>query len=267
MVTGKNIRLERLTKNGKMICIPMDHGVTIGPVKGLTDMDDMIKKVHKGGATAALVHKGIIKSLKEPPKIGLIMHLSASTNLCLTLNRKMKIGFVEEAVRLGADAASIHVNIGCNEEPEMLEVLGSIANDCDILDMPLMAMMYPRGENIKDPNDPYTIAHVARIGAELGADIIKTVYTGDQDSFKTVIEGCPVPIVIARGPKCETDRDVLEMAYGSINAGAIGVAFGRNIFQHDHPEAMVRALDMIIVQGKSIEEALEVLKYGSRKNG
>ncbi|MCP8312672.1 MAG: 2-amino-3,7-dideoxy-D-threo-hept-6-ulosonate synthase [Candidatus Methylarchaceae archaeon HK02M1] len=259
MVWGKKIRLNRITTNGKMICIPMDHGITIGPVKGLTEMGDMIERVSEGGATAVLVHKGIMRLLKEPPRIGLIMHLSGSTKLGLTPNRKVQVGTVEEAIRLGADAVSVHVNLGCKEEPEMLATLGTIADNCDIWGMPLIAMMYPRGENLKEPNKPDVIAHVARIGAELGADIIKTVYTGDLDSFKTVVKGCPVPIVIAGGPKSETDRDILEMTYGAIHAGAIGVACGRNVFQHDHPEAIVRALFMIIMQKKSVEEALEAL--------
>ena len=262
MVWGKKVRLNRITSNGRMLCIPMDHGITIGPVKGLTDMDYMIKKVGDGGATAVLVHKGIIHSLKEIPRIGMIMHLTGSTNLSLSPNRKVQVGFVEEAVRLGADAVSVHINIGCKEEHEMLEILGNMAYDCDSWGMPLIAMMYPRGENIKDPNNPEVVSHVARIGVELGADIIKTVYTGDSESFKSVVKGCSIPIVIAGGPKSETDRDVLEMAYGAMKAGAMGVAFGRNVFQHDRPDAMVRALSMIIIQGKSVEEALEVLKIG-----
>jgi predicted phospho-2-dehydro-3-deoxyheptonate aldolase len=262
MVWGKRVRLDRITSNGKMICIPMDHGVTMGPVKGLTDMDYIIKKVSEGGATAVLVHKGIIHLLREPPRIGMIMHLTGSTNLSLTPNKKVQVGFVEEAIRLGADAVSVHINIGCKEEHEMLEILGNLVDECDAWGMPLIAMMYPRGENIKDPNNPEVVAHVARIGAELGADVIKTVYTGDPESFRKVVKGCPVPIVIAGGPKSETDRDVLEMAYGAIKAGAIGVAFGRNVFQHDRPDAIVRALNMIIMQGKSVEKALEVLKIG-----
>ena len=263
MVWGKKVRLERITSKGKMICIPMDHGVTLGPVKGLTDMSDVIKRVGEGGATAVLVHKGIIHSLREPPRIGMIMHLTGSTNLSLAPNRKVQVGSVEEAIRLGADAVSVHINIGCKEEHEMLEILGNVAYDCDEWGIPLIAMMYPRGENIKEPNKPEVVAHVARIGAELGADIIKTVYTGDIESFKTVVKGCPVPIVIAGGPRSDTDRDVFEMAYGAMKAGAMGVAFGRNVFQHEHPEVMVRALSKIIMKGKSVEEALEVLTSGS----
>jgi len=120
-------------------------------------------------------------------------------------------------------------------------------------------MMYPRGENIKNPHDPEIVAHAARIGAEAGADIVKAVYTGDVDSFKKVVKSCPVPIVIAGGPKGNTDRDILEMCAGAMSAGAKGVTFGRNIFQHKNPPAMVRALNKIVIQGKTVREALKEL--------
>src|SRR5271170_4062214 len=107
-----------------MLCIPMDHSFTIGPVKGLENPEEMIGKVAKGGATAFLVHKGIIKSLKKPASIGMIMHISASTSLSLTPNRKMVNSSVVEGLRLGADAISVHINMGSKEEPEMLEQLG-----------------------------------------------------------------------------------------------------------------------------------------------
>jgi fructose-bisphosphate aldolase/2-amino-3,7-dideoxy-D-threo-hept-6-ulosonate synthase len=120
-------------------------------------------------------------------------------------------------------------------------------------------MMYPRGENIKNPHDPEIVAHAARVGAEAGADIVKAVYTGDPDSFRKVVKSCPVPIVIAGGPKGETDRDILEMCSGAMAAGAKGVTFGRNIFQHKNPPAMVSALNKIIIQGKTVKEALKDL--------
>ena len=262
---GKQIRMAKLLAKGRMLCIPMDHGVSIGPVKGLDSIHDTISRIEKGGATAILVHKGIIRSLQHPPRMGIIMHLSGSTNLGPSPNRKKLVGGVQEAIRLGADAVSIHINIGCKEEPEMLSDLGAVADECDVWSMPLVAMMYPRGENIKNPNDPVTVAHVARVGAELGADIVKTVYTGDAESFQMVVRGCPAPVVIAGGPKSETDRDVLEMAEGAMKAGAIGVTFGRNVFQHQDPMAIVKALHAIVMNGASVEEALEALKSGSSR--
>mgnify|MGYP000400858412 CR=1 FL=1 len=259
MVSGKEVRFNRITDRGRMICIPMDHGVSMGPVKGLVDMEDIIGRVEAGGATAIIVHKGIIRMLKKPPRMGLIMHLSGSTSLGVP-NWKVRVGSVEEAILLGADAVSVHVNIGGEREPWMLEKLGRVADECDRWGIPLLAMMYPRGENVKDPMDPGVIAHVTRIGGELGADIVKTTYTGDPDSFREVVKSCPAPVVIAGGPKMDTDRSVLEMVAGAMEAGAIGVTFGRNVFQHRDPTAMVKALSLIIREGASVEEALEVMR-------
>ena len=257
---GKQIRLSRLTRNGKMLLIPLDHGVTDGPVKGLSCIFDIIMKVERGGATAILLHKGIIRSLKQIPNIGLIMHCSASTSLGPSLNYKVLVGTVEEAIRLGCDAVSVHINLGVAEEPQMLIGLSSLAKKCDDAGLPLLAMMYARGESIKNPFDPKIVAHVCRIGAELGADIVKTSYTGDVVSFREVVRSCPVPVIIAGGPKSENDMDVLTMAADAIQAGAFGVSFGRNVFEHRDPEAMVKALSLVVIEGKLPEEALMVMK-------
>ena len=125
-------------------------------------------------------------------------------------------------------------------------------------------MMYPRGENIKNPYDPEIVAHVTRIGAEAGADIVKSVYTGDLDSFRSVVRRCPVPIVIAGGPKTKTDSDILEMCSNAIEAGAKGVTFGRNIFQHDTPSSLIKALCEIVIDRKNYSEAMK--NFGKRKS-
>lgn len=260
MVFGKDVRLSRITSDGKMLCVTLDHGVSIGPVKGLDTISETIDNAERGGATAILVHKGIIRTLAKPTRIGVIMHLSASTTIGPAPNWKVRVASVEEAIRLGADAVSVHINIGSKEEPQMLVKLGAVADECDKWQIPFIAMMYPRGEGIKNPEDPDTVAHVARIGAELGADIVKTVYTGDSDSFRKVVRGCPAPVVIAGGPKSDTDRDVLEMAFGAMKAGASGVTFGRNVFQHADPLKMVRALSLVVLENRPVEAALEVLK-------
>jgi fructose-bisphosphate aldolase / 2-amino-3,7-dideoxy-D-threo-hept-6-ulosonate synthase len=259
MVFGRDVRLNRILRDGKMVCIPMDHGISNGPIKGLEDVHGMIYQCAPAGLTCVLVNKGIIRTLPRPIDIGLIAHFSGSTTLGPAPNRKMLMGNVEEAIRLGADAVSLHINIGAKEEPEMLQKLGMVADKCDEWSVPLVAMMYPRGENIKNPHDPEIVAHAARIGAEAGADIVKAVYTGDVDSFRKVVKSCPVPIVIAGGPKGNTDKDILEMCSGAMSAGAKGVTFGRNIFQHKNPPAMVRALNKIIIQGKAVREALKEL--------
>jgi fructose-bisphosphate aldolase/2-amino-3,7-dideoxy-D-threo-hept-6-ulosonate synthase len=259
MVFGRDIRLARILNDGKMLCIPMDHGISNGPIKGLEDVHSIIYRCSSAGLSCVLVNKGIIKSMPRPPNIGLIAHFSASTSIGPAPNRKILIGSVEEAIRLGADAVSLHINIGSKEEPEMLQKLGVISDKCDEWSVPLVAMMYPRGENIKNPHDPEIVAHAARVGAEAGADIVKAVYTGDPDSFKRVVRSCPVPIVIAGGPKASTDKEILEMCEGAMTSGAKGVTFGRNIFQHKNPPAIVRALYKIIIEKRNATEAMKEL--------
>jgi len=255
MVSGTEIRLNRLMRKGKMLCIPMDHGISNGPIEGLEDPHSMIYKCESHGLTSIIINKGILKTLPRPTKIGVLVHFSSSTSLSTAPNRKMLTGTVEEAIRLGADGVSLHINIGGKEEPEMLEQLGMIAEQCHRWNMPLLAMMYPRGESVKNPHDPGIVAHVARIGAEHGADIIKTVYTGDIDSFSKVVKCTPVPIVIAGGPKAKSDIEILQMTEDAMAAGAKGVTYGRNIFAHKYPHQMVQALAAIIFKNETAKEA------------
>ncbi|MHC1610093.1 MAG: 2-amino-3,7-dideoxy-D-threo-hept-6-ulosonate synthase [Candidatus Methanospirareceae archaeon] len=264
MSIGKSIRMERIVdrKSGRSVIVPMDHGVTSGPIYGLSDMKSAVNAVAEGGANAVLLHKGIVIAGHRGygKDIGLIIHLSASTSLGPDPLKKVLVTTVEEAIRLGADAVSVHVNVGAENEPEMLEDLGRVAMVCEEWSMPLLAMMYPRGRKVKDEHDPEVVMHAARVGAELGADVIKTNYTGDPDSFKEVIRGCPVPVIIAGGPKANTDAEVVKMVEDAISAGASGVSIGRNIFQHKDPANMTRAICKVVHEGLSAREAMEILK-------
>ncbi|MHC1591020.1 MAG: 2-amino-3,7-dideoxy-D-threo-hept-6-ulosonate synthase [Candidatus Helarchaeales archaeon] len=257
-LNGKQIRLSRILDDGKAIIIPMDHGVTLGPIPGIIDINVAVSKVVDGGATAILLHKGMINALREPPKCGLIMHLSASTKIGIP-DQKVLVTTMEHAIRAGVDAVSIHVNLGSKHEPAMLEHF-RIADECAKFQIPLLAMVYPRGENITDPYNAEVVSLAARVGAELGADIVKTVYTGDIDSFRKVVDGCPVPVVIAGGPKISSDQDLLKMIKDATDAGAIGCALGRNAFQHEDPTRIVSAVSLIIKEGKNVDEALRCLK-------
>lgn len=238
----------------------MDHGISNGAIEGLEDPLDTIYKCDPHGLTSIIINKGILRALPKPIKAGILVHFSSSTSLSLAPNRKMLTGTVKEAVALGADGVSLHINIGGKEEPEMLEQLGLTASHCHRWGMPLLAMMYPRGENIKNPHDPEIVSHVARIGAECGADIVKTLYTGDVDSFAKIVKSTPVPIVIAGGPKAKTDMDILQMTQDAMTAGAKGVTYGRNIFAHKTPEKMVQALADIIFRKASAKEAMKKIE-------
>jgi fructose-bisphosphate aldolase/2-amino-3,7-dideoxy-D-threo-hept-6-ulosonate synthase len=260
---GKNIRLERIMdrESRNMVIIPMDHGISIGPVAGIVNLPEAVNKAAEGGANAVLMQKGMAKHGHRGygQDIGLIIHMSASTSRAPDPNNKVQVCTVEEAIKLGADAVSVHINIGSETESKQLRKLGMVAESCDAWGMPLIAMMYPRGKNITNQNDPELVAHVARAGAELGADIIKTNYTGDPDSFKDVVAGCPVPVVMAGGPKANTDREFLEMVAGAMKGGARGVAIGRNVFQHKNPATMTRALTKIVHKNTTVDEAMEEL--------
>jgi len=257
---GKRIRMDRISNRNtrRMVIIPLDHGITLGPVKGLHDMRETVNLVAEGGANAVLLHKGIIRAGYRGygRDIGLVMHLSGSTALGPDPDNKVSVAEVEEAIKLGADAVSIHINVGSETEPEQLKTLGQTAKICDEWGMPLLAMMYPRGKKIRDQYDVEVVKHVARIGAELGADIVKTNYTGNPDTFKEVVRGCPVPVVMAGGPKTETTEEFCKMVYDSVQAGGAGVAAGRNVFQHEYPTKMVRVLCGIVHENLDVKTAI-----------
>src|SRR5207249_4165380 len=128
---------------------------------------------------------------------------------------KVAVTRVDEAIAYGADAVSGHVNLGGEDDDRMIEDLGTAATDCDRLGIPLLAMMYPRGPAIRNPDDVEVVKHAARVGAELGADLVKTTYTGSTETFREVARGCPVPIVGAGGPKLDSTRSVFDIAGGA----------------------------------------------------
>ena len=253
---GKEIRMRRVLNRGKALIVAMDHGVSSGPVSGLEDIRKAVSAVGKGGATGIVLHKGAVRFAKDyfDERLALILHLSASTSLSPRPDRKVVVTGIEEGISYGADAFSVHVNLGGEDEDRMLEDLSTTARDCDRFGMPLLAMMYPRGPNVKNPFDVDLVRHVARVGAELGADLVKTLYTGTPKTFAEVVRGCPVPVVVAGGPKLDSERDVFEMVEGALAAGAAGVSIGRNIFQSKDPTSATRGLARMIFDGASIDE-------------
>jgi fructose-bisphosphate aldolase/2-amino-3,7-dideoxy-D-threo-hept-6-ulosonate synthase len=257
--SGKRRRLQRIFRDDhRTVMVPMDHGVTIGPVNGIVEMQETVNELLDGKADAFVLHKGIAKSI-DTGEAGLIVQLSGSTELGPDADNKVQVCSLEEAVRIGADAVSVHVNVGAQQEDKMLRKLGKVADDCDKYGIPLLAMMYPRGPKIRNQHDAVVVAHAARLGAELGADVVKTNYTGDTKTFKEVTRSCCVPVIIAGGPRVETVKEILEMVYSSIRAGGAGVSIGRNVFQHEDPTLMVKALSAIVHHDASIDDSMKIL--------
>lgn len=266
-MTGKSIRLERIInrQTGKTVMIPMDHGVTVGPIPGLIDMRQAVANVVEGGANAIIIHKGIVRAghRHAGKDIGLIIHMSASTIMSPDPTGKVLVCTVEEAIKMGADGVSIHVNLGAPTEPEMLDHFGEVSRQCQEWGMPLLAMLYARGAKIESEYAVKYLKHAARVGAELGADIVKVNYPGSPRAFEEVTSGCPVPVVIAGGEKLESDMDILNMVEGAMKAGGAGVSIGRNVFQHTDPRRIIGAISAIVHEKVSAKEAAKLL--GAKK--
>ena len=256
---GKEIRLERIMdrNTGRAVIIPMDHGFTMGQIEGLRNMTGIVSEVSEAGANAIVLHKGMVKGghRKRGKDIGLIVHLSASTSMNPDPNDKVIVCTVEEAVALGADAVSIHINLGAPNESRMIESAGAVVRDCNRWGMPLLIMIYPRGKGI-DPTSPQAIGHCVRVAEELGADLIKTTYTGDPETFRQITEACSVPVMIAGGEK-GGDLETLTTIRDAIGAGAAGVCMGRNAFQREDPGRFIGSICRVVHEGASPADALE----------
>jgi len=151
----------------------------------------------------------------------------------------------------------VHINVGAQSETQMLSDIGKVSESCMEWGMPLLIMAYPRGPSITDSFDPKAVAHAARVATELGADVVKCSFTGDFDSFSRVVEGALAPVLIAGGPKMDSDREILEMVETSIAAGGHGVSMGRNVFQHSDVRKMMGAISDIVLHGFTAKEAFQ----------
>lgn len=259
---GKQIRLERIFNRStrRSVIIPMDHGFTQGQIYGLLNMQDVINDVRAGGANAIILHKGMVNEafLRGERDIGLIVHLSASTSMSSDPNFKVLITSVEEAIILGADAVSIHINLGSPQESKMIEAAGAVSRDCNRWGMPLLIMVYPRGKEI-DQYDPVIIAHCVRVAEELGADLIKTNYPKDKNSFQKIVASCSVPVLVAGGEKC-ADEELFRMIDDATSAGGAGVCIGRNAFQRENTVDFVHAIRRIVHDRDDPINAENILK-------
>ncbi|WP_423746500.1 2-amino-3,7-dideoxy-D-threo-hept-6-ulosonate synthase [Haladaptatus sp. SPP-AMP-3] len=259
MSTGIGARLARIGTDGRILNVPMDHGITIGATTGLKRIEDTIDAVTRGGADSVLTQKGLARRV-HPNKNGkgYIIHLNASTTLGPDTNDKRLTGTVEEAIRLGADAVSLHMNVGSDSEPKQIEQLAGISRDAAEYGMPVLAMTYARGPGVDEANADQA-GHAVRLAEEVGADVAKTGYTGSAQSFKKVVDSTALPVIMAGGNP-QSDRDMLENVRGAMDAGAAGVSMGRSIFQHEDPEAMTRAVSSIVHSDYGVDESLERAK-------
>ncbi|MHB9288420.1 2-amino-3,7-dideoxy-D-threo-hept-6-ulosonate synthase [Halobacteriales archaeon Cl-PHB] len=261
MTAGKSARLSRIGTGGRHLVVPMDHGITLGAVDGLVDIESTIDDVTGAGADAVLTQRGIAGRV-HPNKndAGYIVHLNGSTSIGPDEKDKRPTGTVEDAIRAGGDAVSFHINVGSEYEPDQITGLSDVTSEAERYGLPVLAMTYARGHDVRD-DDPELFAedlgHAVRLGEELGADVIKTAYSGTPETFERVVESTSLPVVIAGGSK-GTDEETLAMVRGAMDAGAAGVSMGRSIFQHEDPAAITRAVAAVVHDDASAAEAVEI---------
>jgi len=254
-------RMKRIfAPDGKALIVAMDHGSMDGPCKGLENPGKTIEKIVAGGANAILTTYGISrKYAAELAGIGLIMRSDGGGTAIGPGGGPGRIFFeVEQALRVGADAMAVSAFPGAENEADTLENLAYVASRAHEWGVAVLAEMVPGGFDVRpEMRTTANIALSARVGAEMGADIIKTPYS---PGFEAVTSTSYLPVVILGGAKRGKERDMLTDIKAAIEAGASGVAIGRNIWQSDDPEAMTAAVAAILHKNASVDEAMAILE-------
>jgi fructose-bisphosphate aldolase/2-amino-3,7-dideoxy-D-threo-hept-6-ulosonate synthase len=266
---GKAMRLKRvIDADGVSVICALDHGMTSPTfLDPLADITARTQEAVAGGANVIMMSKGMIRIAQEAfaPTTSLALLLSASAGPDGERPEIVQIADVEEALTLGADAVVLFTALGGETEPGMVEILSSVGRECAALGMPFIAeaefpTTYATVEELKQQYGFEYLRRNVRLCAELGADIVKTNWPGDQESFARCVEAANgVPVVLAGGSRL-ADADLLARMEQAMAAGAIGCSVGRNIFMHDRPEAITRALSRVIRERWSAQKALEALQ-------
>lgn len=258
---GRQLRLRRLYRHGgeRLFVVPLDHPVSDGPVTARNGgVNSLVGLLAANGADAVILHKGGLRYVDPRwfSRTSLIVHLSASTAHAPDPDAKYLVSGVDEALRHGADAVSMHVNLGSTEERQQIRDLGHVSDLCDRWNVPLLAMVYPRGPKVTNPYDPALVAHAVTLAAELGADIVKTPYAGSPDAMADIVRQSSIPIIVAGGPRTAT-ADAMAYVDEALRGGVHGVAMGRNIFQAADPAAMTRQVAEVVHRDRVFAETAE----------
>ncbi len=252
---GMKNRLSSLIQSdGRCFFLPIDHGYFQGPTRCLERPGETIKPLLPY-ADALFVTRGVLRNAIDPAKSKpVILRVSGGTSMVgEDLANEGLTTSIREAVRLNVSAVGISIFVGSRYEKETLLNLAKLVNECEDYGIPVMAVTAVGRELEK--RDARYLALCCRIAAELGARVVKTYWCRN---FEKVTTGCPVPVVMAGGPKCETELEVMEFVYDGIQNGAIGINLGRNVWQHEYPVAMMRALHAVVHKKATPKEALEL---------
>jgi putative autoinducer-2 (AI-2) aldolase len=258
MEWGMKNRLSRLIQpDGKALFLPIDHGYFQGPTHMLEKPGETIKPLVQY-ADAIMLTRGVLRNCIDPaiPQPIKLRVSGAATVVGEDLANENLVTSIQEIIRLNAMAASMSVFIGSKYEHQSLSNLAKLVDDCEDYGIHVMAVTAV-GKELEKREARY-LALCCRVAAEIGARVVKTYYC--KDNFEKVVDGCPVPVVIAGGPKVATQREVFEFVYDGMHKGAIGVNLGRNIWQTEHPVAAIRGIRGIIHEGYTAEEAQQLFE-------
>jgi putative autoinducer-2 (AI-2) aldolase len=261
MEWGMTNRLSQLIHgDGRCVFMPIDHGYFQGPTRKLEEPGKTLAPIMPY-ADGVFVTRGVLRAAIDP--VGskpIILRVSGGTSMVgADLANEGITTDIEEVIRLNAAAMGISIFVGTNYEKDSLLNLSRLVNEGEKYGIPVMAVTAVGRELEK--RDARYLALSSRIAAELGARIVKTYWC---ENFEKVVSGCPVPVVMAGGPKTETERQVFDFVHDGIQKGAIGVNLGRNVWQNEHPVAMIKAIRAIVHDDVTPEIAQEI--YDNNKD-
>lgn len=259
---GMKNRLSRLVQSdGHCFFLPIDHGYFQGPTNKLERPGETIQPLIPY-ADGLFVTRGVLRSCVDPTNSPpIILRVSGGTSIIgKDLSHEGITTSVQEALRLNVAAVGMSIFVGSAYEYDSLFNLGKLVDECENYGIPVMAVTAVGKELEK--RDARYLGLCCRIAAELGTKVVKTYWC---ENFEKVVNGCPVPVVMAGGPKCETEREVFDFVYDGMQKGAIGLNLGRNVWQHEHPVAMMKALRAIIHEKATPKDAENIFKEEKRK--
>jgi DhnA family fructose-bisphosphate aldolase class Ia len=251
--------------DGRSVIIALDHGTTDGAVKGFEDPQKVLEQVIAGGADAILTSLGIARHFSKQLKdVGLMIRCDGATSPLLECPRELVTG-IDDVLSIGADgAAAMYIPGNTNGHGSTI-YFPQLATMAHRWNVPAMAEALPYGfEAHPEARAVEPVMHTCRMAAEIGADIVKTFYTGESESFRKVIRSCYVPVLVLGGPKTHTDREFLADIRGALDAGAVGVVIGRNVWQAASPTAMTQALVALVHRDVSVDDAMRILDEAPR---
>jgi putative autoinducer-2 (AI-2) aldolase len=250
---GMRNRLSQIIKpkTGKTVMLAVDHGYFQGPTTGLRDFKKSISPL-VSHADCLFITRGMLRNGVDPRiNTAVCLRVSGGPSILGELSNEDITTSIEEAVRLNVSGVGISIFVGAGNEDRTISNLGRLVNEAERYGMPVLAVTAVGREMARDAR---FLGLACRIAAEIGAHFVKTYYCED---FYKIVEGCPVPIVMAGGKKIP-ERDALQMTYNAIKEGASGVDMGRNIFQSDNPVGMIKAIKAVVHKGASVDEAFKI---------